>query len=153
MSEDIRVGDMVEVVDGRGDRRSEVGMRLVVIYIELPYSNNSLLEFADSDVEVCMFRVKKVKCNRHPHADLIHKWADDTSIEFEQRVSGKEEWSTMTQMRVMLDQRFNLDVRIKQPKTPAELEKESILASMKELEENTAKTLAEMRESLLKLEV
>lgn len=92
---------------------------------------------------------KKVNTNRHPHADLIHKWAEDTSLEVEGRGVGLHNWSVRSSPQWLLGTEY----RIKPSKTPAELEKESILASIKELEENTATALSELQSKLKELEV
>lgn len=149
---EIKVGDMVEVVDNNGSYESRVGSRLEVTS-SVPYKPYVLLGFKGVSYRLYSIRVRKVNTNRHPHADLIIQWAEDTSLEFEQKV-GDSDWEPLAGLRMMLDPRFlSREVRIKPSKTPAELEKESILASIKELEEKTATALSELQNKLKELEV
>ena len=147
---EIKVGDMVEKAHGDTFSNYESVVEVASVYYEC---NQQRMWIKDIGTNISCKSVRKVNTNRHPHADLIHKWAEDTSLEFEQRVVGSADWKTMSNLRVMLDDRFSLECRIKPSKTPAELEKESILASIKELEENTATALSELHSKLKGLEV
>jgi hypothetical protein len=232
MSEEIRVGDKVIVIDSSGAAQSKVGDELIVESShELAFGTGTLLKFKDKGYELFSYRVKKVEAEvkvipfkvgdevvvvktgcvnwpntqtmeaedwllqeglsmgsvgevdiindkgdaivlkghslehpytkfaladtkeRHPRADMIHLWAEDTSLEFEQSVEGKAIWNPMLDSRVLLDPRWTLDIRVKPPQTAAEVEKEVILASIKEVEEKLTTELIELHKRLKKLEV
>lgn len=142
---DIKAGDMVKKVDGRTFSNGESVVKVGCIYLECDQVR-ICIETLGTNIPCS--RVYKVKTNRHPHADLIIQWAEDTSLVIEHynglgwfSTLGTPQWLSGTKCRIKLS------------KTPAELEKESILASIKELEENTATALSELQSKLEGLEV
>lgn len=145
---EIKVGDTVEVVDDRGNSALVLGSKLTVSSIrEVLPVNRFYIEFEDSTAGLYPYRVRKVNKNRHPHADLIHKWAEDTSLEVEYYDDYTRKWFSDTTPVWYSKCKF----RIKHTKSPEELEKESILASIKELEESTSSTLSELHSKLKSL--
>jgi len=147
---EIKVGDMVKKVDGDTFSNYESVVEVASVYYEC---NQQRMWIKDIGTNISCKSVRKVNTNRHPHADLIHKWAEDTSLEFQvgRGVLGQHSWSSTLNPVPKWDE--DLMYRIKPSKTPAELEKESILASIKELEENTATALSELQGKLEGLEV
>jgi hypothetical protein len=153
--QDFKKGDKVIVVDALGHHSSYVGQELTIKSYLGSYARANLLLLKFEEVEWSIFsgRVEKLGPIRHPRADLIHLWVEDTDLEFEQSVVGSNIWKPLRNDRVLLDTRFKLDVRVKVPQSPAQAEKESILASLQELEQKHTTELVELHKRLKSLEV